>query len=95
MGTALGGALGGIGFIRAVLTPKSLLEEADRFLVAITICLAVASVCLFGTLIGALLPLLFKRLGIDPGVASSPFVATFVDVAGIAIYCTIAGIFLL
>jgi magnesium transporter len=41
-----------------------------------------------------MLPLLFKRLGIDPGYASSPFVATFVDVTGILIYFTIAGMYL-
>ncbi|MGL6226538.1 MAG: magnesium transporter [Thermoguttaceae bacterium] len=95
MGVALGAALGGIGFVRAYLTPASILEDANRFFLAITICLAVGAVCLCGTLIGALLPLVFKRFGVDPGVASSPFVATFVDVVGITIYCTIAGIFLL
>ena len=43
-------------------------------------------ICLWGTLIGSMLPLVFKRLGVDPGIASSPFVATFVDVTGIVIY---------
>ena len=43
----------------------------------------------------AMLPLLFKRLGVDPGYASSPFVATFVDVTGIVLYFSIARIYLL
>jgi magnesium transporter len=55
----------------------------------------VAIICIWGTLIGAMLPLAFKRLGIDPGIASSPFVATFVDVTGIIIYFTIADYWLL
>ena len=59
------------------------------------IALAVASICIWGTLIGSMLPLAFKRMGIDPGIASSPFVATFVDVTGIIIYFTIAKIYLL
>jgi len=42
-----------------------------------------------------MLPLLFKRLGFGPGDASSPFVATFVDVTGIVIYFSIAKTFLL
>jgi magnesium transporter len=42
-----------------------------------------------------MLPLVFKRIGVDPGIASSPFVATFVDVTGIIIYFTIAKAFLL
>ena len=42
-----------------------------------------------------MLPLGFKRLGVDPGIASSPFVATFVDVTGIMIYFSIASSILL
>jgi magnesium transporter len=37
-----------------------------------------------------MLPLVFKWFGVDPGIASSPFVATFVDVTGIVIYFLIA-----
>jgi magnesium transporter len=61
-----------------------------RFSLAWVITLAVAAICLWGTLIGSMLPLLFRRLGVDPAFASSPFVATFVDVTGIVIYFTIA-----
>ena len=95
MGTALGVSLGVIGFIRSAFTTESLLGSVPWYKLSTTIGLTVAAICLFGTLIGSLLPLLFKRLGIDPGVASSPFVATFVDVAGIVIYFSIAKIFIL
>jgi magnesium transporter len=61
-----------------------------RFRLAWVIALAVASICLWGTLMGSMLPLIFKRVGVDPGIASSPFVATFVDVTGIVIYFSIA-----
>ena len=37
----------------------------------------------------------FGKMGFDPGYASSPFVATFVDVTGIVIYFSIAHIWLL
>jgi len=56
--------------------------------------LAVMGICLWGTLVGSMLPLVFKRIGVDPAVASSPFVATFVDVTGIVIYFNIARIVL-
>ena len=39
----------------------------------------------FGTLVGALLPFLLKRLGLDPATSSAPFVATLVDVTGLVI----------
>jgi magnesium transporter len=67
----------------------------DRWKLALVISQAVAGICLWGTLIGSMLPIIFKRFGADPGIASSPFVATFVDVTGIIIYFTIATIWLL
>ena len=70
-------------------------EAVRRWELAWVIAQAVASICLWGTLVGSMLPLIFKSLGVDPGIASSPFVATFVDVTGIMIYFTIAKIYLL
>lgn len=67
----------------------------DLWTLAMVIGLSVASICLWGTLVGSMLPLVFKRIGADPGIASSPFVATFVDVTGIMIYFTIANFWLL
>jgi magnesium transporter len=62
----------------------------DSSRLSLIVALAVAAICLWGTLVGSMLPLFFKRIGIDPGYASSPFVATFVDVTGIIIYFSIA-----
>jgi magnesium transporter len=94
MGLALGATLGAIGFVRASLTPTSVLGNADRWSLALVISQSVAAICLWGTLVGSMMPLLFKRIGVDPGYASSPFVATFVDVTGIVIYFTIASAYL-
>jgi magnesium transporter len=66
-----------------------------RWNLALVIAQSVAAICLWGTLVGSMLPLLFRKLGFDPGYASSPFVATFVDVTGILIYFSIAQIWLL
>lgn len=95
MGVGLGLALGGIGFVRAALTPQSILGKADRFMLALVIAQSVAIICLWGTVVGSMPPLVFRRLGVDPGYASSPFVATFVDVTGIVIYFSIAHVFLM
>jgi magnesium transporter len=95
VGIALGLTLGAIGFVRASMTPASVLGNADRWMLALVISQAVAAICLWGTLVGSMLPLAFKRLGFDPGYASSPFVATFVDVTGIVLYFSIAKVYLL
>ncbi len=95
MGTALGATLGAVAFVRASLTPQSVLGSADRYVLGVVIAISVAAICLWGTIMGSMLPLAFKRFGIDPGYASSPFVATFVDVTGIVIYFSIANAFIL
>jgi magnesium transporter len=90
MGLALGATLGVIALLRATIIQESTLEGFDRWTLALIISQAVAAVCLWGTLVGAMLPLLIKKLGFDPALASSPFVATSVDVTGIFLYLTIA-----
>lgn len=100
MGLALGLTLGAIALFRAwFLTPEHVLKNPDdstTSLVKLTLIVsqAVAAICVWGTLMGSMLPLIFKRLGVDPGIASSPFVATFVDVTGIIIYFSIASLYL-
>jgi magnesium transporter len=95
MGIALGLTLGAIAFTQAALTPQSVLGDVNRWMLAFVISQSVTVICLWGTLVGSLLPLGFRQLGIDPGYASSPFVATFVDVTGIVIYLSIATVYLL
>jgi magnesium transporter len=47
-----------------------------------------------GTLTGASLPLLFKKLGWDPALMSNPFVAGIIDIVGVLIYVNVALAFL-
>ncbi len=47
-----------------------------------------ANMFLSGT-IGTLVPLIFKKIGIDPAVASAPFITMTVDVTGLSIYFTL------
>jgi magnesium transporter len=62
----------------------------SRWQLAQVIAFSVMGICLWGTLIGAMLPLVFKQINLDPAVASGPFVATFVDVTGIVIFFSMA-----
>jgi magnesium transporter len=86
MGIALGSMLGLVGFARVVLSGAS----AARFAMASTVACSVVAVVTLGTLVGSLMPLLFKRVGLDPAVSSTPFVASLVDVVGLVFYFTIA-----
>ena len=83
MGLVLGLILGSIGFARAIIWDRDLT-------VAIIVGLALVGVVLFGSVVGALMPFAIKRMKMDPAVSSSPFIASVVDVAGIAIYFSTA-----
>ncbi|MBM3990067.1 MAG: magnesium transporter [Planctomycetes bacterium] len=87
-GLCLGLVLGLIGFVRVLgLWPGDAAEYAlFSWELAVTICLSVIGVVLWGTLIGSMLPLVLRRLGLDPASASAPLVATLCDVTGILIY---------
>lgn len=65
-------------------------EPVSLLGLAFVISISVAGICVWGTLVGSMLPLIFKVINIDPGIASSPFVATFVDVTGIIIFFSVA-----
>jgi magnesium transporter len=63
--------------------------------IAASVSLALIAICLWGTTIGALLPLASSRLGVDPAVVSAPLVTTFVDATGLLIYFGIAHLLVL
>ncbi|QIK73602.1 magnesium transporter [Propioniciclava coleopterorum] len=58
--------------------------------VILTVALSLAAIVLWASLIAAVLPLILRRIGIDPAVVSSPMIATIVDGTGLMIYFTIA-----
>jgi magnesium transporter len=62
--------------------------------VAATVAVSLVGVVLWGSVMGAMLPFILRRLGFDPASASAPFVATVVDVTGLIIYFTVASIIL-
>ena len=91
-GLALGGILGGVGFIRVSLWQQLFgTYGAHWFLIALTVLFALVGVVMWGTIAGSMLPFVMKRLGADPATSSAPFVATLVDVTGLVIYFSVAA----
>jgi magnesium transporter len=66
------------------------LHPGTHIHLALTVALSLVGVVAFGTLIGSMLPFIFRGLGFDPASASAPFIATFVDVTGLIIYFNVA-----
>lgn len=85
MGLALGLILGVFGVGRAMAWSATRTAE-----IVGTVSLSIVAVVTIGSMIGAGLPLLLKRLGMDPAVSSTPFIASLSDVMGLLIYYEIA-----
>ena len=89
MGLSLGTILAALGYVFALLLVADA-TTIQKLVVPITLLLVVVT----GTVCGGALPLIFRRLGLDPALMSNPFVAGIIDVAGILIYMAIAVLML-
>lgn len=94
-GLSLGAILGTIGFIRITIWALVFHSYGPYWpLIALTVGLALVGIVLWGSLAGSMLPFVLRRVGVDPATSSAPFVATLVDVSGLIIYFSVAGLIL-
>jgi magnesium transporter len=94
-GIVMGGILGAIGFVRILIWHWLWGSYGEHYvLVGLTIALSLVGVVSWGTISGSMLPFVMRLLKFDPASASTPFVATLVDVTGLIIYFSIASVIL-
>ena len=62
--------------------------------IGITVTISLISVIIIASLIGTFVPILLDKLGIDPALATGPFITTSNDICGILIYFSIAKLIL-
>jgi len=91
-GLVMGALLGVLGVLRVIVWHTAGWDNFGEhpMLLALVIGGAVLGVVTFGSIVGAMLPFLLRRVGLDPASASAPFVATLVDVTGLMIYFAVA-----
>lgn len=61
-----------------------------EMIVGVIVTVALISVIIIASLIGTFVPLLLEKWGIDPALATGPFITTSNDICGILIYFSIA-----
>lgn len=83
------GLLMGIVFAAALFGVALLWQKA--MILGAIVALTTLVVVLAGALIGALVPLIFQRLGLDPAVSSGPFLTMTMDAASLLLYFSIAA----
>lgn len=80
-----------LGTIIAVIAMGRVLMYPDQtFLFAITVALTVLCIIVCGCTVGSMLPIVLKRVGVDPATSSTPFIASLVDTLGVIIYAHVA-----
>ena len=94
VGLSVGGLLGiatylKVYFIDGFLLGRDVIDHSVAFTVAAALAIAV----IVAKLIGALLPILSHKIGLDPAVMASPLITTLVDVISLVVYFLIAIIF--
>lgn len=67
-------------------------ENEIRFSFVLTVALFV--IMTNATMVGAIIPIGFKKFGVDPAIATGPFVTTMNDILGLIIYLTLVSLFL-
>jgi magnesium transporter len=65
-----------------------------ELVISLIITIALISVIIIASLIGTFVPLLLNKFGVDPALATGPFITTSNDICGILIYFTIAKLIL-
>ena len=86
VGLLLGAMLGVIAFV-----PAALFASRD---IATVVSITLVVVCTLAAFVGSLLPLIARRIGVDPAVMSAPFITTLVDASGLVVYFLIARLVL-
>ncbi len=79
VGITLGSLMAVVGIVRAVTwgAPMPVVQSVAMGLLVVV---------LWATTVGAMLPLIMHKLGVDPAVVSGPFMSTLVDATGLFFY---------
>ncbi len=89
--------LGAVNFIKLYLVDYLWLKNFDagiELLEIIAVCVTLVIVVVVAKLVGAVLPIIAKKLGSDPAVMASPLVTTILDAVSLIIYFSIAAVLL-
>jgi len=62
--------------------------------ITLIVSLTLLCITLWSAVVSSVIPMVIKRVGIDPAVVSAPFIATLIDGTGLIIYFKIAQYFL-
>ena len=78
-------------FAKTMLVDLKLVFTLETIEVALIVSVTMLCAVVFAKMMGVLLPIGAKRVGLDPAVMASPFITTVVDTLTLLIYVAIAS----
>jgi len=81
-----------LGLVIMVISPTIIGGISSPFRLALTATLALLLVIVQATTMGTLIPLVLNKVGIDPALATGPFITTSNDIIGILVFFLLARI---
>lgn len=91
IGILCGSVLAAVAFGKIMLIDRLVMQNAEvTLLVGLIVSITLGITVIISKLIGASLPILALRIGLDPAVMASPFITTAVDAVSLVLYFAIA-----
>ena len=88
IGALLGAVLSIINFGRIIWL------DGNDYSVALTVCLAMLFIVIFAKVFGSMVPLLVKKLNLDPALIANPAISSVSDIVALSIYFVMAMVIL-
>ena len=73
---------------------KILIIDGQPPLIGLTVAMSMILVIMFAKLLGGMLPMLAKKVGVDPALMATPMISSLTDMVSSCIYLLIASVLL-
>ncbi|HHV42866.1 MAG TPA: magnesium transporter [Clostridiaceae bacterium] len=84
IGVIAGLVLSAVNFFRIYLT------YGHNIILSLTVSFSLVLIVIFAKICGAIMPMMAKKIGLDPAIMASPMITTIVDALGLIIYFNLA-----
>ncbi len=88
IGALVGLILSAFNFLRVVFL------DGQSVMIALTICSAMIFIVMFAKVLGSMIPLIVKKINLDPALIANPFISSISDAVALTIYFAMATLFL-
>ena len=84
-----------MAFILGITAFSRVYVTSGNILGSFVVSIALGSIVIVSMSIGSVIPVVLKRLNIDPAYSAGPFLTTLIDILGLLIYCNVSKLFFL